>query len=118
MAMRSGVDERRPRWTSLCLALALGALGCNSRVSAGNAAADPLPSWNAGPAKRAIVEFVKKTTDRKNPQYPYGPAGGLPDSKVGAFPYALMDEAKKVGWQVVSMKNDWQRIFTFERLAI
>jgi hypothetical protein len=25
---------------------------------------DPLPSWNDGPAKNAIVEFVKATTEK------------------------------------------------------
>ena len=25
---------------------------------------DPLPSWNEGPAKKAIVEFVQATTDK------------------------------------------------------
>jgi phosphoserine phosphatase len=66
MTIRSGVKERRLGWSYACLAVALGALGCNSRVSAGNTAADPLPSWNAGPIKRAIVEFVKKATDRNS----------------------------------------------------
>ncbi|MGH8611061.1 MAG: hypothetical protein ACREYF_03170 [Gammaproteobacteria bacterium] len=28
--------------------------------------------------------------------------------------YALMAEAKKKGWAVISMKNDWKRIFAFE----
>jgi len=27
---------------------------------------------------------------------------------------ALDDEAKKDGWTVFSMKNDWKRIFSFE----
>ena len=27
---------------------------------------------------------------------------------------ALYDEAKKNGWTVISMKNDWKRIFAFE----
>jgi hypothetical protein len=38
----------------------------------------------------------------------------LPDTKVGTFTQALYDEAKKNGWAVISMKNDWKRIFTFE----
>jgi hypothetical protein len=29
-------------------------------------------------------------------------------------PQALYDEAKKDGWIVISMKNDWTRILTFE----
>jgi phosphoglycolate phosphatase-like HAD superfamily hydrolase len=47
-------------------------------------------------------------------EYAYGPAAGLPDSKVGTFTPALYDEATKKGWTVISMKNDWKRIFAFE----
>ena len=47
-------------------------------------------------------------------EYAYGPAQGLPDSKVGTFPQSLYDEAKKRNWIVVSMKNDWNRIFAWE----
>jgi phosphoglycolate phosphatase-like HAD superfamily hydrolase len=47
-------------------------------------------------------------------EYAYGPAEGLPDTKVGTFSQDLYDEAKKDGWVVISMKNDWKRIFTFE----
>jgi phosphoglycolate phosphatase-like HAD superfamily hydrolase len=48
-------------------------------------------------------------------EYAYGPAAGLPASKIGTFTPALYDEAKKNGWTVISMKNDWKRIFTFEQ---
>lgn len=47
-------------------------------------------------------------------EYAYGPAQGLPDTRVGTFTQALYDEAKKKGWPVISMKNDWKRIFAFE----
>jgi phosphoglycolate phosphatase-like HAD superfamily hydrolase len=47
-------------------------------------------------------------------EYAYGPAQGLPATKVGAFTQALYDEAKKQGWIVISMKDDWKRIFAFE----
>ena len=47
-------------------------------------------------------------------EYAYGPAGGLPDTKVGTFTQSLMDEAKARAWTVVSMKNDWRHIFVFE----
>jgi phosphoglycolate phosphatase-like HAD superfamily hydrolase len=47
-------------------------------------------------------------------EYAYGPAQGLPDSKVGTFTPALYDEAKKGGWTVISMKSDWKRVFSFE----
>ncbi len=32
-------------------------------------ATDPLPSWNDGPTKAAILEFVKATTDTANPKF-------------------------------------------------
>ena len=47
-------------------------------------------------------------------EYAYGPAQGLPATKVGTFTQALYDEAKQRGWPVISMKNDWKRIFAFE----
>jgi hypothetical protein len=47
-------------------------------------------------------------------EYAYGPAGGLPDTKLGTFTQSLMDEAKARDWTVISMKNDWKRIFAFE----
>jgi hypothetical protein len=48
-------------------------------------------------------------------EYAYGPAQGLPDSKVGTFTQALYDEAKAKGWTVISMKNDWKQIFSWEK---
>jgi hypothetical protein len=36
------------------------------------------------------------------------------ESKIGTFSDALMNEAKQKGWTVVSMKNDWKRIFAWE----
>jgi hypothetical protein len=47
-------------------------------------------------------------------EYAYGPAQGLPDTKVGTFTQDLYDEAVKDSWMVISMKNDWKRIFSFE----
>jgi phosphoglycolate phosphatase-like HAD superfamily hydrolase len=48
-------------------------------------------------------------------EYAYGPAEGLPQTKVGTFTQALYEEAKKRGWTVISMKKDWKRIFTWEQ---
>ena len=33
------------------------------------ASADPLASWNDGPAKEAILEFVQATTDKASPKF-------------------------------------------------
>jgi len=38
-----------------------------------------------------------------------------PESKIGTFSESLMAEAKKQGWIVISMKDDWNRIFAFEQ---
>jgi phosphoglycolate phosphatase-like HAD superfamily hydrolase len=51
--------------------------------------------------------------DDASREYAYGPAQGLPDTEVGAFPQTLYDQAKTQGWTVISMKNDWNRIFAF-----
>ena len=48
-------------------------------------------------------------------EYAYGPALGLPGTKVGIFTQSLYDEAKRRGWFVISMKNDWKRLFAFDR---
>jgi phosphoserine phosphatase len=47
-------------------------------------------------------------------EYAYGPAKGLPDTHVGTFPQPFYEQAKKRGWVVISMKNDWKRVFAFE----
>jgi phosphoserine phosphatase len=47
-------------------------------------------------------------------EYAYGPAQGLPETKVGTFSQELYDEAKKKNWTVISMKNDWKRVFAFD----
>src|SRR6476659_2221761 len=48
------------------VSLASVALGFATTVAS---AQDPLPSWNDGPAKQAIVEFVKATTTQGSPQF-------------------------------------------------
>jgi phosphoglycolate phosphatase-like HAD superfamily hydrolase len=42
-------------------------------------------------------------------EYAYGP-----DSKIGTFSDALMAEARQKGWVVISMKDDWKRVFSWE----
>jgi phosphoglycolate phosphatase-like HAD superfamily hydrolase len=38
-------------------------------ILAGTALADPLPSWNEGPTKQAVMEFVRAVTDKSSPNY-------------------------------------------------
>ena len=44
-------------------------------------------------------------------EFAYGPAKGLPDTKVGTFSEALILAAEASGWTVISMKDDWNTIF-------
>jgi hypothetical protein len=65
----------------------------------------------AGGGSRLMMLLLHDDARR---EYAYGPAQGLPDTKVGTFTQALYDEAKRDGWTIISMKNDWKRIFAFE----
>jgi len=44
-------------------------------------------------------------------EFAYGPARGLPDVKLGYFTPALDEHARKNGWTVVSMKDDWKAVY-------
>ena len=65
----------------------------------------------AGEGARLMMLVMHDDAKR---EYAYGPAQGLPPSKVGTFTQALYDEAKKQNWTVISMKRDWKKIFSFE----
>jgi phosphoglycolate phosphatase-like HAD superfamily hydrolase len=66
---------------------------------------------NAGDGPRLSMILLHDDAKR---EYAYGPAQGLPETKVGTFTQALYDEAQRDGWTVISMKNDWKRIFAFD----
>jgi hypothetical protein len=53
--------------------------------------------------------------DDASREYAYGPAGCLPDTHVGTFSDELMSQAKSSGWIVISMKDDWKRVFAFHK---
>ena len=61
----------------------------------------------AGEGPRFAMLLLHDDAER---EYAYGPAQGLPDTKVGTFTQELYDEAMKDGWLVVSMKKDWGQI--------
>jgi hypothetical protein len=64
---------------------------------------------DGGDGARLMMLVLHDDAER---EYAYGPAQGLPDTNVGTFTQALYDEAKQKGWTVISMKNDWNRIFS------
>jgi phosphoserine phosphatase len=88
-------------------------IGRRSYAAFGNSTGDQqmLEYTGAGDGARLMMLVLHDDAKR---EYAYGPATGLPDTKVGTFTQALYDEAKKKGWTVISMKNDWKKIFAFE----
>jgi phosphoglycolate phosphatase-like HAD superfamily hydrolase len=84
----------------------------------------PYAAFGNSTGDRQMLEYTKAGDgarlamlvlhDDAKREYAYGPAQGLPDTKVGTFTQALYDEAMKQRWAVISMKNDWKRIFAFD----
>jgi haloacid dehalogenase-like hydrolase len=88
-------------------------IGRRPHVAFGNSTGDQqmLEYTAAGDGKRLALLILHDDATR---EYAYGPAEGLPDSKVGTFTQALYDEAQRKGWIVIRMKRDWNRIFPFD----
>jgi phosphoglycolate phosphatase-like HAD superfamily hydrolase len=84
----------------------------------------PYAAFGNSTGDRQMLEYAKAGDgarlsmlvlhDDATREYAYGPAQGLPSTRVGTFTQALYDEAQQRGWVVISMKNDWKRIFAFE----
>ncbi len=89
-------------------------IGRRPRAAFGNSTGDKqmLEYTGAGDGARLMMLVLHDDAQR---EYAYGPTQGLADTKVGKFTPALYDEAKKNGWTVISMKNDWKHIFAFEQ---
>ena len=88
-------------------------IGRRPHLAFGNSTGDRqmLEYTKAGDGARLALLLLHDDAER---EYAYGPALGMPGTRVGTFTQALYDEAQKQGWVVVSMKSDWNRIFEFE----
>lgn len=84
-------------------------IGRRPYAAFGNSIGDKqmLEYTQAGDGARLMM-LVHHDDDKR--EYAYGPK-----SKVGTFTDALMAEAKKKNWTIISMKNDWKQIFAFEK---
>jgi phosphoglycolate phosphatase-like HAD superfamily hydrolase len=84
----------------------------------------PVFAFGNSSGDRQMLEYTRSANrpglamlvlhDDAEREYAYGPAEGLPDSRIGTFPQSLYREAKRQGWVVVSMESDWKRIFAFD----
>ncbi len=89
-------------------------IGRRPYAAFGNSTGDRQMLEYTGAGDGARLAMLVLHEDAKR-EYAYGPARGLPDSKVGTFTQALYDEAKNKGWTVISMKDDWKQFFAFEK---
>ena len=87
-------------------------IGRRPLIAFGNSTGDRqmLEYTHAGEGPRMSLLVLH---DDEGREYAYGPAQGLPDTKVVTFTQDLYAEAVKSGWLVISMKNDWKRVFAF-----
>ena len=88
--------------------------GQRPQAAFGNSTGDrQMLEWTTGGTGKRLAALILH--DDAEREYAYGPADGLPDTRVGTFSPALMDEAHARGWIVVSMKHDWRQILAPER---
>jgi hypothetical protein len=84
----------------------------------------PYAAFGNSTGDRQMLEYTKagdrraarhdRAARRCGPQICLWPRARSARHQDRYFPQALYDEAKKNGWIVISMKNDWKRIFAFE----
>jgi phosphoglycolate phosphatase-like HAD superfamily hydrolase len=85
-------------------------IGRRPYAAFGNSAGDRqmLEYTRAGDGPR-LAMLVLHDDDKR--EYAYGPAQGLPETRIGTFTQALHEEARSKGWTVISMKDDWREVF-------
>jgi hypothetical protein len=90
-------------------------IGINSHIGR-----RPIAAFGNSDGDREMLEWTQAGSgarlmmlvhhDDANREWDYGAK-----SQIGTFSDSLMAEAKKNGWTVISMKDDWSRIFAFEQ---
>jgi hypothetical protein len=84
----------------------IAAFGNSGNTDFSSGDAQMLEWTQAGDGARLMMLVLHDDAKR---EYAYGP-----DTTVGTFSEALLSKATKNAWVVISMKNDWKRIFSFE----
>jgi len=99
----SSIDDKEGKPININLAI-----GRRPVMAFGNSDGDRrMLEWTQGGGGARFMLLVHH--DDAEREYAYGAA-----SKIGTFSDALMAEARKNGWVVASMKNDWKRVFAPE----
>jgi hypothetical protein len=80
-------------------------IGRRPQAAFGNSTGDQQMLEYTGAGNGAKLLMLVHHDDAER-EYVYGA-----ESKIGTFSDALMTEAKKKNWMVISMKNDWKTIF-------
>jgi phosphoserine phosphatase len=80
----------------------------------------PLAAFGNSDGDRQMLEWTQSGSgarlmmlvhhDDAEREYAYGAK-----TKIGTFSDSLMSEARRQNWVVISMKNDWRRVFPFEQ---
>jgi hypothetical protein len=78
VVLSSGIS-RRALLSTLALLPALSGTLLPTSAPAQAATPGGLPSWNDGPAKQAIFDFVRATIDRSSPSYVF------PEDRIAVF---------------------------------
>src|SRR5262245_7687086 len=78
--LRGGVQMKSlARSFSIFRVVALALCSLLPGCPRGHAQTDPLPSWNDGPAKQAILAFVRTTTDQSSQKFV------APEARIATF---------------------------------
>ena len=84
-------------------------IGRRPYAAFGNSTGDQqMLEWTQAGDGARVMMLVHHDDEKR--EYAYGA-----ESLIGTFSDALAAEAKERGWNVISMKNDWKRIFLFDR---
>ena len=89
-------------------------IGRRPAAAFGNSTGDQqMLEWTSGRRSRH-ADDARLPRRPRAANTPTARPAGCPNTQVGTFTEALWTEANERGWQVISMKSDWVRVFPFD----